>query len=66
MISSFIQALFIKIQPNMSDQEKKQLRTYNLLNAEINPKFLSIYKANKKFLTEKVLFKEKRVGWNGG
>ena len=40
MISSIIQALFIKIQPNRNEQEKKRQRIYNLLNAEIKPKFL--------------------------
>ena len=40
MISSIIQALFlIKIQPNMSDQEKKRQRIYDLLNIENKPKF---------------------------
>ena len=34
MISSIIAALFIKIQPNMSKQEKKWQRIYDLLNAE--------------------------------
>ena len=36
MISSIIQALFlkIKIQPNMSEQELKRQRIYDLLNAE--------------------------------
>ena len=34
MLSSIIQALFIKIQPNMSEQEKKRQRIYDLLNAE--------------------------------
>ena len=40
MISSIIQALFlkIKIQSNMSKQEKKQQRIYVLLNAETKPK----------------------------
>ena len=38
MISSIIQALFIKIQPNMSEREKKRQRTYDLLNAETKPK----------------------------
>ena len=39
MIISIIQALFkIKIQLNMSEQEKKQQRIYDLLNAETEPK----------------------------
>ena len=29
---------FIKIQPNMSEQEKKQQRIYDLLNTETKPK----------------------------
>ena len=38
MISSIIQAPFyIKIQPNMSEQEKKRQRIYYLLNAETKP-----------------------------
>ena len=32
------QLFFIKIQPNMSEQEKKQQRIYDLLNAETKPK----------------------------
>ena len=40
MMSSIQAFLKIKIQPNMSGQEKKQQKIYNLLNAEINPKFL--------------------------
>ena len=38
MISSIIQTLFIKIQPNMSEQEKKRQRIYYFLNAETKPK----------------------------
>ena len=46
MISSIIQALFffffffflIKIQPNMSEQENKQQRIYDFLNAQTEPK----------------------------
>ena len=34
MISSFIQAFFTKIQPKMTEQEKKRRRIYDLLNAE--------------------------------
>ena len=42
MISSIIQARFlIKIQPNMSEQEKKQQRLYDLLNTETKPKKIS-------------------------
>ena len=57
MISSIIQALFkkIKIQPDMSEQEKKRQRIYDLLNAETKPKFFlsTVYKAKKKFLQKK-------------
>ena len=44
MISSIIQAFFffIKIQPNISEQEKKQQIIYDLLNAETKPKFLCL------------------------
>ena len=38
MISSIMQALFIKIQSNMSEQEKKRQRIYDLLNTEIKQK----------------------------
>ena len=34
MISFIIPAFFFKIQPNMSEQEKKHQRIYDLLNAE--------------------------------
>ena len=40
MISSIIQDPFIKIQTNISDQEKKWQRIYDLLNAETKLKFL--------------------------
>ena len=40
----------IKIQPNMSEQEKKQRRIYDLLNAETKPKFLCLYRINKETL----------------
>ena len=51
MISSYIQALFIKIQPNMSEQEKKQQRIYDLLNTKTKLKFLCLpyTKQRKKF-----------------
>ena len=44
--------LFIKIQPNMSEREKKWERIYDLLNAETKPKFLclSYAKQRKNFL----------------
>ena len=39
MINSIIQALFfIKIQLNMSEQEKKRQRIYDLVNAETKQK----------------------------
>ena len=41
MISSIIQALFIKIQPNMSEQEKKQQIIYDLVHAETKSKKIS-------------------------
>ena len=41
MISSIIQALFSKILPNMSEQEKKRQRIYDLLNTESKPKKIS-------------------------
>ena len=59
---SIIQALFIKIQPNMSEQEKKQQRIiYDLLNTETKPDFLCLVytKQRLKNFTEKELFKEK-------
>ena len=50
MISSIIQALFIKIQPNMSEQEEKRQKIYDLLNAETMP----YTKQRKKNLQKKV------------
>ena len=41
MISSIIQAFFIEIQPNMSEQEKKRWKIYDLLNAETKPQIIS-------------------------
>ena len=39
MISFIIQLIFfIKIQPNVSEQEKKWQRIYELLNAKTKPK----------------------------
>ena len=40
MMSSIIQAFFffIKIQPNMSEQEKKREVIYDLFNAKTKPK----------------------------
>ena len=64
MINSIIPAIVkkIKIQPNISEQEKKRQRIYDLLNAETTPKFLCLlYTKQRKtfFFTEKELFKEK-------
>ena len=42
MISSIIQGLFIKIQPNKSEREKKQQRIYDLLSGETKLKFLCL------------------------
>ena len=58
MISSLIllewESSFIKIQPNMSHQEKKRQRIYDLLNAETQPKFLRLpYTKQRKNFTEK-------------
>ena len=64
MMSPIIQALFeIKIQPIISEQEKKQQKIYDLLNTETKPKFLCQLYTRKRifFLTKKELFKE-----NGG
>ena len=38
MISLLFKSFFIKIQPNISEQEKKWQRIYNLLNSENKPK----------------------------
>ena len=57
MISSIIQPLFkIKIQPNMSGQEKKGQRIYDLLNAETKPKFLCLLytKQTKTFYSKRI------------
>ena len=54
----------IKIQPNMSEQEKKRQRIYDLLNAETKPKFLCLpyTKQRKKFFYRKKSFLKKRGG----
>ena len=53
----------IKIQPNMSEQEKKRQRIYDLLHAETKPKFLCLpYTKQRKKIPEKGLFKEKGSG----
>ena len=62
MISSIIQTLFfiIKIQPNISEQENKRQRIYDLLNVETKLKFLCLpYTKQRKFFPEQGLFKEK-------
>ena len=41
MISSIIQGFFVEIPSNMSEQEKKRQRIYDLLNAENKPKYFS-------------------------
>ena len=42
----------------MSEQEKKQQRIYDLLNAKIRPKFLCLHTKLKEIFTGKDLFKE--------
>ena len=77
MISSIIQALFlIKIQPNMSKQEKKQQRIYDLHNTKTKPEKISkiieislftVYKAKQskaKFSLQKKIFL--RIKGSGG
>ena len=45
---------FIKIRPNMSEQEKKRLGIYDLLNAKTKPKFhWLLYTRQRKFFTKK-------------
>ena len=41
MINSIIPVLFIKIYPNMSEQEKKRKRIYDLLNTKTKKKKIS-------------------------
>ena len=44
----------------MSEQKQKRQRIYDLLNAETKPDFLCLpYTKQRKFFTEKALFKEK-------
>ena len=60
MISSIIQApLKNNIQPNISEQEKKRKRIYDLLNAKVS--LSTVYKVN--IFQEKEIFKEK---WGSG
>ena len=65
MISNIIQAVFfIKIEPNMNEQENKPQRIYELINPETKPTFFSCTQ-NNFFVTKKELFKEKgkwRIG----
>ena len=64
MISSTIQALFkIKIQPNMSEQEKKRLRMYDLLDVKNQAKIplSTMYKAKNFFLQKKSFLRERGV-----
>ena len=53
--------LKIKIQPNLSEQEKKRQRIYDLLNAEISKSIFLCLPNTKKiiFSQKKELFKEK-------
>ena len=63
MISSIIQALFkIKIQPHMSEQEKKCQRIYDLFNTEQKNKvsLSPVIKAKKKFIEKEIEQKMKR------
>ena len=60
MISSIRALSFIKIQPNMSEQEKKRQRIYDLLNAETKSKFLCLlYTKQKKKIIDKRALKGK-------
>ena len=53
----FKQFFSIKIQPNMSEQEKKRQRVYDLLNAETKPKFLCLpYTKQRKLFNRKRAF----------
>ena len=58
MINSIIQNNLIKIQRNMSDQEKKQQRIYDLLNAERKSKCLCLQetKQRRKKISQKKSF----------
>ena len=60
MIKTIIQAIFpkIKIQSNMSEQEKKGQRTFDLLNAETQPKFFFFFFANR-IQSKEIFFTEK-------
>ena len=58
MIISIIQVYFwITIQPNMSEQEKKLQRIYDLINADLYPKFLILpYRKQRKRIYRKGAF----------
>ena len=64
MISIIIQILFIRIQPNMREQEKKWPRIYDLLNVETKPKFLCLPYTNKRknFLLKKSFLRTRGSG----
>ena len=64
MIRSITQEHFFKfeIQPNMSEQEEKRQRNYDLLNAKTKPKFFFVNRIQSKaifFLQKKRSLKEK-------
>ena len=57
MISSIIQVIFfVKIQLNMSEQEKKGQKIYDLLNAKTKPKFLC-----QPYIKHRKIFYKKRA-----
>ena len=58
MITSISRNFLIKIQSNMSEQEKKRQRIYYLLYAETKSKFLCLLymKQRKKFYRKRVFF----------
>ena len=60
MISSIIQApfFFIKIQPNMKEQEKKWQRIYDLLNTKTKSKFLCLLYTKQR----KIFYRKGKVG----
>ena len=53
---------FIKIQPNMSEQEKKQQTIYELLNLETKSKFLCL-QSKENFLQRNCFLKERGEWW---
>ena len=61
MISSINQALiFIKIQPNMSEQEKKRQRIYDLLQSRPSQPFFVYHIQKKEKIHKKIDFLRKR------